>query len=482
VNSGAVRRVLGELLVLEAILLLLPLLVALYAQQGDAPAFLVTICLTAAAGVALILASPPRTLQIGVREGLTIVTLGWILLSLLGALPFVLSGSTTTYVDAFFETVSGFTTTGATLIGNPEGLPSGILFWRSFTHWVGGMGILVFTLALVPALGVGGFQLFKAESPGPVADKIAPRLRDTARILYLTYIGMTLLQIILLTLGGMSLFDSILHTFGTVGTGGFSTRSSSIGAYTSTYIHWVITIFMLLSGVNFSLYFALYRGRWRDVLRNEELRLYLGVVVVSALLIGMNILSDYRHQGLALRDSFFQVSSIITTTGYATADFDLWPAFSKLILLFLMLMGASAGSTAGGIKQVRFVVLFKLIKREIAKTFHPRGYIPIKLNGKSLSSDTVSGITSFLALYALIFVVGVLLISLEGIDLESAISSVACTLSNIGPGFGVVGPTRTFSEFGAASKLVFAALMLLGRLELFTVVAWITPQAWRHRS
>ena len=479
-NFGIVIKVLGNILSLEALMMIPSLLVALYYRQYDRGAFLISIILIAIVGYIMSKKSV-NSKKIRAKEGLAIVTLGWILVSFFGSLPFVISGSIPSFIDAFFETVSGLTTTGSTLINNVEILPKGILFWRSFTHWIGGMGILVFTLAILPTLGVGGFQIFKAESPGPVKDRIAPKIKDTAKILYTTYISITILEVILLMLGGMTLYESCLHTFGTVGTGGFSSRNLSIGAFDSTYIHIVISIFMILSGVNFSLYFALYKGKWREVLRNKELRFYIGLILATTILIGLNLkFTSYKNIGIALRDALFQTSSIITTTGYATVDFNQWPTFSKSILFLLIFIGGCAGSTSGGMKNIRIVVLLKLVKRQITKTFHPRAMIPVKLDDKSISSDTIASITSFFILYIVIFVLGTIVISLEGIGLESAASAAATTLGNVGPGFGDIGPTHTFSEFSKFNKLFMSFLMLLGRLEMFTILALIAPKTWKN--
>ncbi len=479
-NYGIVIKVLGNLLILEALMMIPSFLIASYHKQSDILAFVISITIITILGFIM---SKKKAIskRIKAKEGLAIVALGWVLSSFFGSLPFVFSGSIPSLIDAFFETVSGFTTTGATVVNNIEILPKGILFWRSFTHWIGGMGILVFTVAILPTIGVGGFQIFKAESPGPVADKIVPRIKDTAKILYMTYIAITILEIVLLMLGGMSLYEASIHTFGTVGTGGFSSRNASVGAFNSTYIHIVISIFMIMSGTNFSLYFALYKGKVKEVLKDEELRLYLGVIFAATILIGLNLnFSLYDNIGLALRDALFQSSSIITTTGYATVDYDQWTTFSKVILFLLMFIGGCAGSTGGAIKNIRILVLLKLIKREVAKMLHPRAIIPVKIGNKSVASDTISSITSFFALYILLFVVGTIIISLEGIGIESAASSVAVTLGNVGPGFGFVGPTRTYSEFSNFSKLVFSLLMLLGRLELFTIVALIAPKTWKN--
>ena len=481
-NYFIVVKVVGILLILEAAFMVPAQLIAVYYNQSDKIAFLVSILIIAAIGF-LMTRVKTSNKKIRTKEGLAIVAFGWALSAALGALPLVISGSVPSYIDAFFETVSGLTTTGATILDDIEPLPRGILFWRSFTHWIGGMGILVFTVALLPIFGVGGFQIFKAESPGPVADKIVPRIKDTAKIHYITYISLTGLEIILLTFGGMSLYDAALHTFGTVGTGGFSTRNASIGAFDSTYIHLVITVFMIISGANFSLYFALYKGKWRDVVKNEELRLYLLIIFVATLLIGTNLyFTFFDRGGILFRDAFFQVGSIITTTGYTTVNFDQWPTFSKNILFILMFIGGSAGSTSGGMKIIRVLVLLKLIKREVAKIFHPRAIVPIRIQSKPLSGDATASISSFVVLYLTVFIVGTILISLEDIGLESAASSVAVTLGNVGPGFGFVGPTRTYSEFSNFSKMVLSALMLIGRLELFTIIALLAPKYWRNEN
>jgi len=381
----------------------------------------------------------------------------------------------------FFETVSGLTTTGATIINDIEVLPKGILFWRSFTHWLGGMGILVLTLAILPAIGVGGFQIFKAESPGPVSDKLVPRMKDTAKILYTAYLGITILQTVLLYFGGMSLYEALVHTFGTVGTGGFSTRNASVGAFNS-YIQVTIAIFMIASGINFSLYYDLYKGRWKQVIKNSELKFYLSIIAIATILITINLNGKiYTTITETFKHALFQVGTIITTTGYATVDFDQWPTFSKGILFALMFVGGCAGSTGGSIKNIRLLILFKLVRREISKILHPRAFIPVKINNKSISPDVTASVASFFFLYMLLFIVGTLLISLEGIGLISAASSVAATLGNIGPGFELVGPSQTYSHFSIPSKLLFSLLMLFGRLELFTVFILLMPSFWKDK-
>lgn len=478
-DYGTIIKVLGSLLLVESGLMIPALLVSYYNGQPDTKAFLLSILLTSIVGF-IMSKSFDYKKGIKAKEGLMIVGLGWILVSLFGSLPFVFSGSIPSFVDAFFETVSGFTTTGSTIIDNVEVLPKGILFWRSFTHWIGGMGILVFTIALIPTLGVGGFQIFKVESPGPAPDRIVPKVRDTAKVLYITYFVITILQIVFLLFGGMSLFDSTLHTFGTVGTGGFGIKNDSVGAYDSTYIHLVIGTFMILSGVNFSLYYYLFKGKWREVVDNGELKLYLGIIIMAITLITININSTIYHNiGLSLRDSFFQVGSIITTTGYSTVNFDKWPTFSKSILFLLMFVGGSAGSTAGGMKVIRILVMLKLVKREISKIFHPRAVIPIKIGDKIVQDETVASIFSYLGLYMMIFILGTILISLEGFGFETSLTTVASAVGNIGPGFAMAGPAETYSKFSNASKLLLSLLMLLGRLEFFTIIALLAPTTWK---
>lgn len=479
-NYTVVRRVLGSILLIESAFMLPPLGISLYYGEQDSMAFIISIILTFITGLILLIKKTDKN-QIGARDGLTIVSLGWLVASIFGALPLYISNSTDSFIDALFEIISGFTTTGASILANVEVLPQGILFWRSLTHWIGGMGILVFTVALLPALGIGGFQIFKAESPGPVAGKIAPRIRDTAKILYTTYITITMLEVIMLKFGGMNLYDSFLFTFGTVGTGGFANKSMSVGHFDSTYIHMVIGFFMICSGVNFSLYYLIFKGKVKDALMDEELRLYLGIMSFAVFCIGLNLyLTNYGNLGLSFRDSFFQVASIMTTTGYSTANFDLWPSFSKGILVLLMVIGASAGSTAGGMKVIRILVMMKLVKRQIGKIFHPRAIIPIKNGKKPVTQDTIDSIFGFIALYLIVMVIGTLVISLEGVDLESAMTSVIATLSNIGPGLGFVGPSQSFGGYSDPSKILLSFFMLLGRLELFTIIALLAPKDWRR--
>jgi len=481
VRFGTVVKIIGSILIVDAFLMLPALLIAFFLKEESLFAFIVTFIITLTLGFLL---SQIRTKKrpIKIKEGLAVVTLGWIMVSLLGAIPFYLSGAIPNIIDAIFETISGFTTTGASILIDIEALPKSLLFWRSFSHWIGGMGILVFTLALLPAQGMSGFQMFKAESPGPTHGKIVPHIQNTARTLYITYIALTLLEMVLLALGGLSIFDAALYTFGTVGTGGFAPYNDSVAQF-STYIQMVISLFMVLAGVNFTLHFLLFKGKFKEVFADQELQTYLKFIVVAIVLVTINLsmvhYDDFFH---SLRDSIFQVTSIITTTGYSTVDFQTWPSFSKFVLLGLMFIGGSAGSTAGGMKVIRILILFKLVKREISKIFHPNAFIPIKFGKKTVPNEVVARVNSFLALHLFVFIIGTLLISLDNVDMITAMSSVAATLNNIGPGLELVGPTQNYADFSSLSKVFFTFIMLLGRLELFTIIALIVPQQWSQES
>lgn len=485
-NRRIVFKMLGYLMLLESAFMLPSLFISLYFGQSDTLPFILCISITLVIGF-ILSGIKVQDKSIKTKEGLTIVTLGWLLFSFFGCLPFVFSGVIPSIIEAMFESVSGFTTTGATVIANVEAVPGGLLFWRSFTHWIGGMGILVFTVALLPIIGTGGFQIFKAESPGPTTDKIIPKIKDTAKILYISYVIMTVLQIGLLLLGGMSFIDACIHTFGTVGTGGFSSKNISIGYYQSSYIRIVMVVFMILAALNFSLYYLLYKRRYREVANNEELRFFFGVVATSTILIALNLLmTSYKSVGLSLKDSFFQVISIISTSGFSTVDFNLWPAFSKGLLFLLMFFGGCAGSTAGSIKNIRILVMLKLIKREITKMFHPRAVVQVKVGGKPVPNDILVGISSFIVFYLVLFAAGTLIVSLDplnalnpSIALESSASAVAAALGNIGPGFGFVGPMSNYAALNDISTITLTILMLLGRLEIFTVIALIAPKSWR---
>jgi trk system potassium uptake protein len=481
VNYGIVIKVLGIILLIESLLMSPAIFISHYHSGEAVGSFLITISIMLLIGLVMMNVKNDKE-SIRAKDGIVIVAVGWVMISLFGALPLYLTDSVPHYVDALFETISGFTTTGSSVIAEVEALDKGILFWRSMTHWIGGMGILVFTLALLPALGVGSLQIFKAEAPGPVAGKIVPRMKDTAKVLYTTYITITLLQVVFLLFGGVNLLESFVITFGTVGTGGFGPKNDSLGSY-SSYVHIVTGIFMVLSGINFSLYFMVFRKKYKDFLQDRELRLYLFFIVSSVVMIAVNLLVTFKGDFfITLRDSFFQVTSIMTTTGFSTVDYEQWPSFSKLILFFLMFIGGSAGSTAGGMKVIRILIILKLIKREVSKIFHPRALIPIKVGGKIVSNEVIARINSFLALHLVIFVIGVLVVSLEGVDMITSISSVSATINNIGPGFGGVGPTMTFSDYSIFTKLFLSLVMLLGRLEHFTIIALLVPKSWTRES
>ncbi len=417
--------------------------------------------------------------SIGKREGYIIVSLAWVIISLFGAIPFVLSGVTTNYTDAFFETMSGFTTTGASIFTDIESIPKGILFWRSMTHWIGGMGIIVLSLAILPILGIGGMQLFVAEVPGITPDKIHPRITQTAKRLWFIYVLFTLVQTALLMLGGLNFFDSLCHAFGTMATGGFSTKNDSVAGF-SPYLQYVIIIFMFLAGINFSLHYFAMKGKFQKIFSNEELRLYTVILLVSTLIIAIAFISI---QGTpvekAFRDSLFQVVSIVTTTGFVSSNYLLWPFFTWFILFLLMFTGGCAGSTGGGIKIVRITLLFKNSLLELKRIIHPQAMLPVRLNGKSIPQEIIFNVLAFFLIYIIVFAFGSLLMSSIGLEFESAIGAVAASLGNIGPGLGIVGPALNYGLIPDAGKWLLAFLMLLGRLELFTVLILFSPTFWK---
>ena len=473
--------VIGRILLTEAALLMLPTAVAAVYGEAVLP-FLIPALLLAVIGLALGLRSPKRS-SLYARDGFAVVALAWVLMSVFGALPFVISGDIPHFVDAFFETVSGFTTTGASILTEIEPLGRGVLFWRSFTHWVGGMGVLVFVMAILPmSAGDGhGMHLMRAEVPGPSVGKLVSRMGDTAKILYGIYLAMTVMEIVLLLLGGMPLFDACIHAFGTAGTGGFSSRNISVGAYDSAYFDVVIGVFMLLFGVNFNLYYFLLIKRFRDVFRSEELRAYLLIVGVAVAAIAADIVHIYGTVGRSLRYAFFQVASIITTTGFATADFNAWPEFSRAILVILMFVGACAGSTGGGVKVARVVILCKTSLGDMRKMLHPNAVTTVRFEGKPLTDRTIRSVHLFLTVYILIFTASVLLLSLERFDLATTFTAVAACINNIGPGLEVVGPMGNYAQFSPAAKLLLSFDMLVGRLEIFPMLLLFAPSIWKRR-
>ena len=477
-NYAMVLYILGYICNVEALLMLLPLGVGLLYGESVGDTFGLTIVLLFAVG-AVLTRKRPKKQTFYAKEGFVTVSLCWIVMSLFGALPLSLSGEVGSYVDCFFEIVSGFTTTGASVVANVEILSQNSLFWRSFTRWIGGMGVLVFVLMVLPMAGQSSIHLMRAESPGPIVGKFVPKLRSTAILLYGIYMLLTVILIILLMLGGMSLFDSLIFSFGTAGTGGFANYAASVGYFGSAYIDWVITIFMILFGVNFNVYYMLFFGHFLQGLKNEEMRWYLGIIAVSTAIVTLNISHLYDSPLTALRYAAFQVSTIITTTGYATTDFALWPVLSHVVLLLLMIAGACAGSTGGGIKTSRIIISVKSAWQELRHLIHPRTVTRVRLDGRPVEEETRSTVGSFLTLYALIVAFSVLLLSVEGYDFNTTLSAVLACFNNVGPGIGLVGPMGNYGFFTPFSKLLLSFDMLLGRLEIFPMLVLFSPSVWR---
>ena len=473
-NYRMIAYLTGVIILIEAAFMLLPLVVALLYGEMSGVWFLVTLAAAALLGFVLTRLRPVKRTMYA-REGFVITALAWIVISLIGAAPFTLSGQIPNYLDAVFETVSGFTTTGASILPNVEALDQCMLFWRSFTHWLGGMGILVFMLALVNLAGGEANHLLRAESPGPSVSKMVPNMRKSSAILYTIYMVMTLVEVVLLVLGGMPLFDSLCHAFGTAGTGGFGVKAASIGYYDSYYLQGVIAVFMVLFGVNFNVYFFLLMRKFSMALRNTELRAYLAIVLVSTVTIALNIAGMMPSLFDAFHHAFFTVSSIITTTGFATVDFNQWPELSRLLLVLLMIVGACAGSTGGGVKVSRFVILTKATAYEIRRLLHPRSVKVLTMDGKPIGRETIQGVQGYMMVYFFVTVISMLLVSLDNFDLTTTITAVEATLNNIGPGLNLVGPTENFALFSPLSKIVLTLDMLLGRLELFPVLILRLP-------
>ncbi len=478
-NFGVIIHILGWVLNCEALCMLLPLGCAVICDRDNIITFGVCIAICLLCGVVMTCKAPKKR-DLYAKEGFTVVALSWIVMSIFGALPFYISGEIPDFVDAVFETVSGFTTTGASILTNVEAMPKSLLFWRSFTHWIGGMGVLVFLVALLPLSGGNNLYLIKAESTGPSVSKLVPRVRSTAKILYGIYSAMTIVQIALMLLGGASLFDSLTITFGTVGTGGFGIKNSSMADY-SPYIQYVVSIFMILCGVDFSFYYGilLLRGKTR-VKMSDEIKGYFVIIAVSVLIICFN--TGHMFSGIeeTFRHSLFQVGSIITTTGFATTDFDLWPELSRTVLVGLMLVGACAGSTGGGIKVSRIIIALKSVVKELKLTAHPMRTYKLTMNGRTIEHETLRATNVFLVSYAIIFAISLLIISLDNMSFTGNFTAIAATFSNIGPGLAEVGPTRSFADYSSLSKVVFIFDMLVGRLEIFPMLILFTPQTWKR--
>ncbi len=476
-NYSIVRYIAGWVLKFEAGFLCLPALVGILYQEDDFIYYLLTAALCLIVGILLTI-KKPKSRSLYTREGFFIVATSWLIISLFGAIPFVLTGDIPSYIDALFETISGFTTTGSSILTNVEALSYTNLFWRSFTHWIGGMGVFVFIMAIVPLIGGSTMTLMKAESTGPSVDKLVPRIKDTAKILYSIYIVMTLVLIGLLFICGMPLFDSFVTSFGTIGTGGFGIKVDSMASY-SPLLQNIVTVFMILSGINYSMYFLIIRRKFKQAFAIEEVWWYLGFIFLSVALIFGNTLSLYPSMSDGLRHSFFQVGSIITSTGFASCDFNLWPALSKNCLMILMFVGACSGSTGGGIKVSRIIILLKTIKKEISYIAHPKEIKKIHLNGHSVSHEVLRSVNVFMVVYFVLLLASAFLISVDNLDFTTNFTAALTSLSNMGPGFELVGPMGSFSVFSPFSKLVLMFNMLAGRLELFPILVLITPACWR---
>ena len=476
-----ILKILGVLLLVFGLTMIFPLVAGLYYEDQSLVPLILSLTITVSAGLILYLVfRKARSEILNQREGMAIVAIGWTAVGLFGALPFYMGDGYFTFTDAVFESVSGFTTTGASILTNIEGLSKGLLFWRSFIQWLGGMGIIVLSVAILPFLGVGGMQLYKAEVPSPVPDKLKPRIRDTAVILWKVYALLSLAQVILLMLGSMNLFDALCHTFTTMPTGGFSTKNSSVAYFDSVYFDCVFIFFMLLAGINFSLHYQMLRGKTLAFWQDSECRFFIGAVILTTLVVSLNIFgSVYGTIGGALRYGAFQVVSIVTTTGFATADYEQWPVMSQLIILLLMFLGASAGSTGGGMKCLRIMLCFKYCYKELFSLIHPHAVTHVKIAGKPVADDVMRSVLGFLALYVGLFALGSVILAGLDVDFTTSITAVASSIGNIGPGFGMVGPVENYAQIPILGKWLLIWCMLLGRLEIFTLIILLVPEFWR---
>lgn len=478
-NRKSVTYFLGWVLKIEAILMLIPMITAVIYKETAGFYFAGVALFSYILGMALSYKKPENT-SFYVREGFVIVSLSWIVMSVIGAMPFYLSGEIPKFEDALFETISGFTTTGASILNEIESLSRCMLLWRSFTHWIGGMGVLVFVLAVLPMAGAYGIHIMRAESPGPSVGKLVPTVKSTAKILYGIYMALTVAQTVILLIGGVPLFDSLNISFATAGTGGFAIKNDSITSY-SLYAQIVITVFMILFGVNFNVYYLILAKRWKEALKSEELRAYLGIILCSVIVIAINIRGMFSSLFEAVHQAAFQVGSIITTTGFSTVDFNVWPALSKAILVTLMFIGASAGSTGGGIKVSRIVIALKTVRKEMASMIHPRSVKILKMEGKNIEHNVLRSVNTYIMTYVIVFIISGFLVALDNFDMATIFTAVAATFNNIGPGLELVGPMGNYSSFSALSKYVLMFDMLAGRLELFPMLLLFSPRTWRKQ-
>jgi len=480
-HARTIVRFLGILVFFLGLSMAGPLLVSVFTHDGSTHAMVLSMAVTSAAGAILFaLSRPAAETQLSHRDGVAVVTLGWIMAGLFGTLPYLFSGAIPEITNAYFESISGFTTTGASILADIEKLPSAILLWRSQTQWIGGMGIIVLSIAILPFLGVGGMQLYKAEIPGPVVDKLKPRISETAKTLWKLYLLFTVVEVVLLRIGNMTLFDSVCHAFCTMPTGGFSPKTASIAHYNSTYFDIVFILFMLIAGINFSLHYKLITGNARIMGRDPEFRVFFGLWLAFVVIITLNLYPEvYPSLGAALRRAAFQVSSIITTTGFVTADYATWPALSQILLLVCMFIGAMAGSTGGGMKTMRVMLLFRHGYREIFRIVHPHAVTSVKLGGKPVPQEILNSIWGFFILYLGLFVMATAVMASLGLDMVSSVASVAASIGNIGPGLGTVGPADNYAHLPLIGKWVLVFCMLLGRLEIYTVIVLLSPEYWR---
>ena len=478
-NYPLISQMLGRVLAIEGALMVIPLIVSLIYHESVLP-FVYTILIIAAIAV-ILLRFRPTSHELYALEGFVVVGLAWIIMSIFGALPFVFSGEIPNFVDAFFETVSGFTTTGATVVSDIEGMRKGTMFWRCFTNWIGGMGVLVFLMFVLPLSKEHSMHILRAEMPGPSIGKLVPKVQSTSKILYMMYTAMTAVIVLLLMHGGMNLYDALVHAFSTAGTGGFSNYANSVAHFDSAYIDYVIGIGLLFFGVNFNLYFLLIIGKVKEVIKNEELLWYLGIVLSSSVFIAFVIMGDYGSFSNAFRYAFFQVSSIITTAGHITADYDLWPMFAQSILFLLMFTGASAGGTNGGIKISRLLIAFKTLKNDVVKQIRPREVNTVKVNGEIVSKGTQSTTMVFIVLYVFTIIIGTMIVALDNFDFTSTFTAVLSCMGNIGPGSGICGPTGNYAPFSDLSTFVLSICMLVGRLEIFPMLILMMPMSWKKK-